>query len=108
MTTVAARQAPAADQPKRPGHCEHASERIEWRVPEPPHPVGQMTTVELIGYQRALDTVARAAPVGHPVQDQLGQQAGQVLAEQDRRAQAARDARADEATRARRRDALHA
>ncbi len=80
----------------------------QWHVPEPPHPVGQLTTFELINYRRALDAVARAAPAGHPVHDRLGHRVGQVLAEQDRRAQAAREACADEAARARRRDALHA
>lgn len=99
-----------------PGHHERDSGRTaqdadteaDWPVPEPLHPIGQLTTSELTGYRRAVESAMRAAPAANPVQDRLRQRLGEVITEQDQRAQSAQDSCADEADRARRRDSLHA
>ncbi len=95
-----------------PGHYERDAGRTaadtDSPVPEPPHPLGQLTTCELADYRRTLDTALRETPAASPAQDRLRQLLGEVITEQDQRAQAARDSCADEAARALRRDALHA
>ena len=69
-------------------------------LPAPPHPIGQLTTSELAEYRRALGAAMRDAPAADPVQDRLRQRLGEVITEQEQRAQAARHSCADEAGRA--------
>jgi hypothetical protein len=57
-------------------------------VDRPPHPLGQMTSSELTGYQRQLERQIKRLPV--EASTELRQQLNDVLAEQDDRARIAR------------------
>ncbi len=59
-----------------------------WTVPDPPHPLWQLTTFELGHYLTLLEAVRSVAPAGNPVQDDVADMINQVRAEQDEREQA--------------------
>jgi hypothetical protein len=59
-----------------------------WTVPDPPHPLWQLTTFELGHYLTLLEAVRSVAPAGNPVQDDVADMIDQVRAEQDEREQA--------------------
>jgi hypothetical protein len=71
--------------PERGGQ---AATAVDWTVPDPPHPLGQLTSGELGHYLTLLEAVASVAPSGHPVQDEVGEMLDLVRAEQDEREQA--------------------
>lgn len=61
---------------------------VEWTVPDPPHPLAQLTSFELDHYLTLLEAVRSVAPAGHPIQEELEEIADLVRAEQDERQQA--------------------
>ena len=58
-----------------------------WTVPDPPHPLWQLTTFELGHYLTLLEAVRSVAPASNPVQGDVADMIGQVRAEQDEREQ---------------------
>jgi alpha-ketoglutarate-dependent taurine dioxygenase len=56
-------------------------------TPQPPHPLGALTTFELSRYRRELEHSLRSLPGQAPARAQLQQQLAQVMAEQDSRTQ---------------------
>lgn len=71
-----------------PGRGRSVATVVVWTVPDPPHPLGQLTTFELGHYLTLLEAVRSVAPAGNPVQDEVADMMDQVRAEQDEREQA--------------------
>ncbi len=55
-------------------------------TPQPPHPLGALTTSELTRYLRQLEHAISGIAPGAPVQADLRRKLGEVLAEQQSRA----------------------
>jgi hypothetical protein len=55
-------------------------------TPQPPHPLGALTTSELTRYLRQLEHAINAIASDAPVQAELRRKLGEVLAEQQSRA----------------------
>jgi hypothetical protein len=56
-------------------------------TPQPPHPLGALTTFELSRYRRELEHSLRSLPTQAPDRAQLQHKLAQVLDEQESRAQ---------------------
>jgi hypothetical protein len=68
-----------------PGRGTPVATVVLWTVPDPPHPLSQLTTFELGHYLTLLEAVRSVAPASHPVQDEVAGMIDQVRAEQDER-----------------------
>ena len=55
-------------------------------TPQPPHPLGALTTSELTRYLRQLEHAINGIAAGAPIQADLRRKLGEVLAEQQSRA----------------------